>query len=172
MSSMEFIALPFFNTPARRRFLMLCLAIGLPILLATAWVTSRMESSTAAKGEPNDHGGQHYRIQETSGAKTLPPALAAVLSPPPGMALTDVNADTNGSGRIESATATGFTAAPFAEVAAFHKPGLKPVTDQSATQIAGLRDGYEIKVMRGDARDDDPYQDRTKVEYYINPVKP
>ncbi|WP_457313371.1 hypothetical protein [Sphingomonas sp. UYAg733] len=169
---MEFIALPFFNTPARRRFLMFVIAIAAPILLATAWVTGWMESDAAARGAPNAYGGQHYRIEDKNGAKTLPAPLAAMLSPPPGMALTDVNLDTDSSGRIRDATAKGFTSAPFADVAAFHKPGLNPITEQSDTQLWGLREGYEVKIIRGDADDSDPYQDRTKVEYYITPVKP
>jgi hypothetical protein len=169
---MEFNALPFFNTPARRRFLLLVLAIAAPILLATAWVTSRMESSAAAQGEPNDYGGQHYRIEDSNGAKALPAPLAALLSPPPGMALTDVNLDTNGAGRIESSTATGFTTAPFAEVAAFHKPGLAPVTREADGELWGRRDGYDVKISRGTAFDGDPYTDRTKIEYTVTPAKP
>lgn len=169
---MEFIALPFFNTPARRRFLMFVIAIAVPILLVTTWVVSRTETSAAARGEANSYGGKHYRIQDESGAKTLPAPLAAVLTPPPGMALTDVSLDTNAAGRIESATATGFTTAPFGQVAAFHKPQFNPVTYEKETELWGTRDGYETKVSRGRARDDDAYTDRTKVEYNISPVAP
>ncbi|WP_422085032.1 hypothetical protein [Variovorax sp.] len=127
----------FFHTRDRLRFLLYVGAIAAPLLLISAWVVSSMEDAAAARGEPNAQGGLSYRIQEKSGAKTLPPPLAALLSVPPNTAMTDVN-----------------------------------VTADSATSLEGVRDGYEIRISQ-ETRffDNDPYKDRTKIEYYINPVK-
>ena len=163
----------FFHTKDRLRFLLLVGAIAVPILLVAAWVVSAMEDSSAAKGEPNDRGGLHYRIQEKSGAKALPPALAALVSVPPNTAMTDVNVDTDASGRVTSASIKAFSTDDFKTVAAFHRPTFSPVTADSASELWGVRDGYEIKISQETKRfDNDPYKDRTKVEYYINPVKP
>jgi len=162
----------FFHTKDRLRFLLFVGAIAAPILLIAAWVVSSMEASSAAKGEPNDKGGLHYRIQEKSGAKELPPALAALLSVPPNTAMTDVSADTDGAGRVTSAAIKAFSTDDFKTVAAFHKPTLAPVTTDGAASLEGVRDGYEIRISH-ETRffDNDPYKDRTKIEYTINPAK-
>ena len=162
----------FFHTKDRLRFLLFVGAIAAPILLIAAWVVSSMEASSAAKGEPNDKGGLHYRIQEKSGAKELPPALAALLSVPPNTAMTDVSADTDGAGRVTSAAIKAFSTDDFKTVATFHKPTLAPVATDSAASLEGVRDGYEIRISH-ETRffDNDPYKDRTKIEYTINPAK-
>lgn len=147
-------------------------AIAVPILLIAAWVVSSMEDSVAAKGEPNDKGGLHYRIQEKSGAKALPPALASLLSVPPNTLMTDVSADTDHNGRLTSASVKAFSTDSFKAVADFHKPTLAAVTSDSAGRIEGLRDGYEIKVSQElKFFENDPYSDRTKIEYYISPAR-
>lgn len=160
----------FFHTKERLRFLLYVGVIAVPILLASAWVVSRMEDSAAAKGEPNDKGGLHYRIQEKGGAAALPPALAALISVPPNTAMTDVNADTDSAGRLTSASIKAFSTDDFKTVAAFHRPTLAPVTDDTANSLAGVRDGYDIKISQESKFfDNDPYKDRTKIEYYVNP---
>lgn len=162
----------FFHTRDRLRFLLLVGAIAAPILLVSAWFVSRMEDSAAAKGEPNEKGGLHYRIQERSGAKALPPALAALISVPPNTAMTDVNAETDSAGRLTSASIKAFSTDDFKTVAQFHRPALAPVTDDSAGRIWGIRDGYEIKISQESKFfDNDPYKDRTKIEYYVTPTK-
>jgi len=98
-----------------------------------------MENSAAAEGEPNDKGGLHYRIQENSGAKARPPALASLISVPPNTAMTDVSADTDSAGRLTSASIKAFSTDDFKTVAAFHRPALAPVTDDTASSIAGAR---------------------------------
>ncbi|QNK69433.1 hypothetical protein [Variovorax sp. PAMC26660] len=162
----------FFHTKDRLRFLLYVGAIAAPLLLISAWVVSSMEDSAAAKGEPNDKGGLHYRIQEKSGAKTLPPPLAALLSVPPNTAMTDVNVSTDSAGRVTSAAIKAFSTDDFKAVAAFHKPTLSPITTDGATSLEGVRDGYEIRLSQETKFfDNDPYKDRTKIEYTINPVK-
>lgn len=162
----------FFHTKDRLRFLLLVGAIALPILLIAAWVVSSMEDSAAAKGEPNDKGGLHYRIQDKSGAKALPPALASLLSVPPNTLMTDVSADTDSTGRLTDAMVKAFSTDDFKAVADFHKPTLAPVTSDSAGRVEGMRDGYEIKISQESKFfDNDPYKDRTKIEYYIAPAK-
>ena len=162
----------FFHTKDRLRFLLFVGAIAVPILAVSAWVVSRMETSAAAEGEPNDKGGLHYRIQEKSGAKALPPALAGLIPVPPNTAMTDVSADTDGAGRLTSASIKAFSTDDFKTVAGFHRPTLAPVTDDTATTLAGVRDGYDIKILQESKFfDNDPYKDRTKIEYYINPTK-
>lgn len=162
----------FFHTKDRLRFLLLVGAIALPILLVSAWFVSRMESSAAANGEPNERGGLHYRIQEKSGAKALPPALARLISVPPNTAMTDVSADTDSAGRLTSASIKAFSSDNFKTVAEFHRPTLAPVTDDSTSRIWGMRDGYEIKISQElKYFDSDPYKDRTKIEYYVTPTK-
>lgn len=162
----------FFHTKDRLRFLLLVGVIALPILLVSAWVVSRMEGSAAAKGEPNEKGGLHYRIQEKSGAKALPPALAALISVPPNTAMTDVSADTDSAGRLTSASIKAFSTDDFKTVAAFHRPALAPVTDDTADRIWGMRDGYDIKISQeSKIFENDPYKDRTKIEYYVSPTK-
>ncbi|MBB1602317.1 hypothetical protein A9977_19950 [Variovorax sp. UMC13] len=147
-------------------------AIALPILLLSAWVVSSMEDSAAAKGEPNDKGGLHYRIQEKSGAKALPPALAALVSLPPNTAMTDVSADTDSAGRLTSASIKAFSTDDFKTVAAFHRPALAPVTHDAQSSLEGVRDGYDIKISQESKFfDNDPYKDRTKIEYYVTPSK-
>jgi len=164
--------LGFFHTKERLRFLLYVAMIAFPILLVSAWVVSEMETSAAAEGEPNDKGGLHYRIQEKSGAKALPPALASLISIPPNTAMTDVSADTDGTGRLTSAAIKAFSTDAFTTVAAFHRPTLSPVTDDAASSLEGVRDGYDIKISRESKFfDSDPYKDRTKIEYYINPTK-
>lgn len=162
----------FFHTKDRLRFLLYVSAIAAPLLIASAWIVSSMEDSAAAKGEPNAQGGLSYRIQEKSGAKTLPPPLASLLSVPPNTLMTDVNVSADSAGRVISATVKAFSTDGFPAVAAFHKPTLSPVTTDSATSLEGVRDGYEIRISQ-ETRffDNDPYKDRTKIEYYINPVK-
>ncbi|MGJ7558696.1 hypothetical protein ACSFBX_34360 [Variovorax sp. RB2P76] len=162
----------FFHTKDRLRFLLLVGVIALPILLVSAWVVSRMEGSAAAKGEPNEKGGLHYRIQEKSGAKALPPALAALISVPPNTSMTDVSADTDSAGRLTSASIKAFSTDDFKTVAAFHRPALAPVTDDTADRIWGMRDGYDIKISQeSKIFENDPYKDRTKIEYYVSPTK-
>ncbi len=162
----------FFHTKDRLRFLLYVGAIAVPILLASAWVVSRMEDSAAAQGEPNDKGGLHYRIQEKSGAEALPSALAALISVPPHTAMTDVSADTDGAGRLISASIKAFSTDDFKTVAAFHRPTLAPVTDDTANSLSGVRDGYDIKISQESKFfDNDPYKDRTKIEYYVNPIR-
>jgi hypothetical protein len=162
----------FFHTKDRLRFLLYVGAIAAPILLISAWVVSSMEDAAAARGEPDAQGGLNYRIQEKSGAKTLPPPLAALLSVPPNTAMTDVNVTADSTGRLSSAAVKAFSTDGFKTVAAFHRPTLSPVTTDSATSLEGVRDGYEIRISQ-ETRffDNDPYKDRTKIEYYINPVK-
>ncbi|WP_183026722.1 hypothetical protein [Variovorax sp. UMC13] len=162
----------FFHTKDRLRFLLYVGAIALPILLLSAWVVSSMEDSAAAKGEPNDKGGLHYRIQEKSGAKALPPALAALVSLPPNTAMTDVSADTDSAGRLTSASIKAFSTDDFKTVAAFHRPALAPVTHDAQSSLEGVRDGYDIKISQESKFfDNDPYKDRTKIEYYVTPSK-
>jgi hypothetical protein len=162
----------FFHTKERLRFLLFVGAIAAPILLVAIWFVSSMEESSAAKGEPNDKGGLHYRIQEKSGAKVLPPALAALLSVPPNTAMTDVSVDTDGAGRVTSAAIKAFSTDDFKTVAAFHRPTLAPVTTDSAGSLEGVRDGYGIRISHEKTFfDNDPYKDRTKIEYTINPAK-
>ena len=162
----------FFHTKDRLRFLLYVSAIAAPLLIASAWIVSSMEESAAAKGEPNAQGGLSYRIQEKSGAKTLPPPLAALLSVPPNTLMTDVNVSADSAGRVSSATVKAFSTDGLPAVDAFHKPTLSHVTTDSATSLEGVRDGYEIRISQ-ETRffDNDPYKDRTKIEYYINPVK-
>lgn len=161
----------FFRTKDRLRFLLLVGAIAVPILLVAAWVVSSMEESAAAQGEPNDKGGLHYRIQEKSGAKALPAALAALISVPPNTLMTDVNADTDGAGRLTSASIKAFSTDDFKTVAAFHKAAFAPVTSDTADSLEGKRDGYDIRISRETKFfDNDPYKDRTKIEYYVNRV--
>lgn len=161
----------FFHTKDRLRFLLLVGAIAVPILLVAAWVVSSMEDSAAARGEPNDKGGLHYRIQEKSGAKALPPALAALVSVPPNTLMTDVSADTDGAGRLTSASIKDFSTDDFKAVAAFHRPTLSPTTTDTADRLEGKRDGHDIKISR-ETRffDNDPYKDRTKIEYYVSRI--
>jgi hypothetical protein len=162
----------FFHTKDRLRFLLFVGAIAVPILLVSAWFVSRMEDSAAAKGEPNEQGGLHYRIQEKSGAKALPPALAALIAVPPNTAMTDVSADTDSAGRLTSASIKAFSTDDFKTVAAFHRPSLAPVTDDTPSSLRGMRDGYEIKISQESKFfDNDPYKDRTKIEYNVNPAK-
>lgn len=162
----------FFHTKDRLRFLLFVGAIAVPILLVSAWFVSRMEDSAAAQGEPNEKGGLHYRIQEKSGAKALPPALAALISVPPNTAMTDVSADTDSAGRLTSASIKAFSTDDFKTVAAFHRPSLAPVTDDTASKLWGMRDGYDIKISQESKFfDNDPYKDRTKIEYYVTPKK-
>jgi len=162
----------FFHTKDRLRFLLYVGAIAVPILLVSAWVVSSMEDSAAAKGEPNDKGGLHYRIQEKSGAKALPPALAALVSLPPNTAMTDVSADTDSTGRLTSASIKAFSTDDFKTVAAFHRPALAPVTHDAQSRLEGVRDGYEIKISQESKFfDNDPYKDRTKIEYYVTPSR-
>jgi hypothetical protein len=162
----------FFHTKDRLRFLLFVCAIAAPILLVAAWVVSSMEASSAAKGEPNDKGGLHYRIQEKSGASELPPALAALVAVPPNTAMTDVSVDTDGAGRVTSAAIKAFSTDDFKTVAAFHKPTFAPVTTDSAASLEGVRDGYEIHISHEkNYFDNDPYKDRTKIEYTINPAR-
>ena len=159
--------LAFFNTKERLRFLLFVAAIAVPILIAAIWIVSSMETSSAAAGEPNDIGGLHYRIEENGGATVLPPALAALVSVPANTAMTDVSADTDSTGRLTSAAITAFST-----VAAFHRPTLTAVTTDDADALEGVRDGYEIRISRETSvYDDDPYKDRTKIEYYIDPEK-
>lgn len=162
----------FFHTKDRLRFLLYVGAIAAPLLLISAWVVSSMEESAAAKGEPNAQGGLSYRIQEKSGAGTLPPPLASLLSVPPNTAMTDVDVTADSTGRLSSAAVKAFSTDGFKTVAAFHRPTLSPVTTDSATSLEGVRDGYQIRISQ-ETRffDNDPYKDRTKIEYYINPVK-
>jgi len=162
----------FFHTKDRLRFLLYVGAIAAPLLLISAWVVSSMEESAAAKGEPNAQGGLSYRIQEKSGAKTLPPPLASLLSVPPNTAMTDVDVTADSTGRLSSAAVKAFSTDGFKTVAAFHRPTLSPVTTDSATSLEGVRDGYQIRISQ-ETRffDNDPYKDRTKIEYYINPAK-
>jgi hypothetical protein len=161
----------FFRTKDRLRFLLLVGAIAVPILLVAAWVVSSMEESAAAQGEPNDKGGLHYRIQEKSGAKALPAALAALISVPPNTLMTDVNADTDGAGRLTSASIKAFSTDDFKTVSAFHKSAIAPVTSETADSLEGKRDGYDIRISRETKFfDNDPYKDRTKIEYYVNRV--
>lgn len=162
----------FFHARERLRFLLFVGAIAVPILLVAAWVVSSMEDSSAARGEPNAKGGLHYRIQEKSGAKTLPPALAVLLSVPPNTAMTDLNVDTDAAGRVTSAAIKAFSTDDFKTVATFHRPTLAPVTTDSAKALWGMRDGYEIKISQETKFfDNDPYQDRTKIEYDITPAQ-
>lgn len=162
----------FFHTRERLRFLLYVGAIAVPLLLAAAWFVSRMEDSSAAAGEPNAQGGRSYRIQEKSGAKALPPPLAALLSVPPKTAMTDVSVSIDSAGRVTGAAIKAFSTDNFKTVAAFHKPTLSPVTREDASALWGVRDGYEIKISQETKFfDNDPYKDRTKIEYYINPVK-
>lgn len=159
----------FFHTKDRLRFLGLVGAIAVPILLVAAWVVSSMEDSAAAGGEPNDKGGLHYRIQEKGGAKALPDALAALISVPPNTLMTDVSADTDGAGRLTSASIKAFSTDDFKTVAAFHKPALSLLTSDTANSLAGQRDGYDIRISQETKFfDNDPYKNRTKVEYYVN----
>lgn len=164
--------LAFFNTKERLRFLLFVAAIAVPILIAAIWIVSSMETSSAAAGEPNDIGGLHYRIEENGGASVLPPALAALVSVPANTAMTDVSADTDSTGRLTSAAITAFSTDDFSTVAAFHRPTLTAVTTDDADALEGVRDGYEIRISRETSvYDDDPYKDRTKIEYYIDPEK-
>jgi hypothetical protein len=162
--------LSFFNTKERLRFLLFVMAIAVPILLVAIWVVTMMETSSAAKGEPNDKGGLHYRVQDDSGTRDVPPPLAALMPLPPTLEVTDASVDTDGNGKVVSATVKGYTHDNFIAIAAFHKPQLSPVTTDSATELWGNRNGYEVKIMR----DNSPYGDAhggIKVEYYINPAK-
>lgn len=162
----------FFHTKDRLRFLLFVGAIAAPILLVSAWLVGWMEDSVAAKGEPNEKGGLHYRIQEKSGVKALPPALATLISVPPNTAMTDVSADTDSAGRLTSASIKAFSTDDFKTVAAFHRPALAPVTDDTASRIAGVRDGYDIRISQESKFfDNDPYKDRTKIEYGVTPTK-
>lgn len=162
----------FFRTKERIRFLLYVGAIALPLLLISAWVVSSMEDASAANGEPDGQGGLHYRIKEKSGAKALPAPLATLLSVPPNTAMTDVNVSADGNARVTSAMVKAFSTDDFKTLAAFHKPTLSPVTYETPTQLWGVRDGYEIKISQQQRIfDDDPYKDRTKVEYYISPAQ-
>ena len=164
--------LAFFNTKERLRFLLFVAAIAVPILVVAIWIVSSMETSSAAAGEPNDIDGLHYRIQENDGAKVLPPALAALVSVPASTAMTDVNADTDASGRLTSAVIKAFSADDFRTVAAFHRPTFTTVNTDDADALEGVRDGYEIRISHElSVYENDPYKDRTKIEYYINPEK-
>lgn len=131
----------FFHTKDRLRFLLYVGAIAAPLLLISAWVVSSMEESAAAKGEPNAQGGLSYRIQEKSGATTLPPPLAALLSVPPNTAMTDVDVTADSTGRLSSAAIKAFSTDGFKTVAAFHRPTLSVVTgDLAGGRARRLRD--------------------------------
>ena len=164
--------LAFFHTKERIKFLLFVAAIATPILIISAVVVSNMESSAAAVGEPNSHGGLHYRIQEEKGAKALPAPLASLMTMPPGVVMTDVSADTDGAGKIVSAVIIAFSPGDFASVAAFHRPALNPVTNESPTSLWGNRDGYLIKIDQEKRTGSAPVQNAIRLEYYINPVKP
>jgi hypothetical protein len=162
--------LSFFNTKERLRFLFFVMAIAIPILIVASWVVSTMESSSAAKGEPNGKGGLHYRVQDDDGTHDVPPPLAALMALPPTLQVTDAAVDTDGNGKVVSAVVKGYTHDNFTAIAAFHKPQLAPVTTDSATELWGNRNGYEVKIMQ----DNSPHGDAhggIKVEYYINPAK-
>lgn len=164
--------LTFFHTKERLRFLFFVAVIATPILIAAIWIVSSLENSSAAAGEPNDMGGLHYRIQENGGAKVLPPALAALVSVPENTAMTDISADTDSTGRLTSAVIKAFSADDFSAVSAFHRPTFTTVTTDNADVLEGVRDGYEIRISHETSvYDNDPYKDRTKIEYYINPDK-
>lgn len=80
--------------------------------------------------------------------------------------------DIDSAGRLTSASIQAFSTDDFKTVAAFHRPALAPVTDDTASSIAGVRDGYDIKISQElKFFDNEPYKDRTKIEYYINPTK-
>ncbi|MFM9925349.1 hypothetical protein VLK31_20330 [Variovorax sp. H27-G14] len=162
----------FFRTKERIRFLLYVGAIAVPLILVSAWLVSRMEDSAAAGGEPDGQGGLHYRIKEKSGAKALPAPLATLLSVPPNTAMTDVNVSADSNSRVTSASVKAFSTDDFKTVAAFHRPALSPVTYETPTQLWGVRDGYEIKISQEKKIfEDDPYKDRTKLEYYVTPAK-
>lgn len=164
--------LTFFHTKERLRFLFFVTAISVPIIIAAIWIVSSMENASAAAGEPNDIGGLHYRVQENEGTKVLPPALAALVSVPANTAMTDVSADTDAAGRLTSAVIKAFSADDFSTVAAFHRPTFTTVDTDDANALEGVRDGYEIRISRETSiYENDPFQDRTKIEYYINPQK-
>jgi hypothetical protein len=164
--------LGFFHTKERIKFLLFVAAIATPILIISAVVVSNMESSAAAAGEPNSHGGLHYRIQEEKGAKALPPALASLLTMPAGAVMTDVNLDTDGAGKVVSAVITAFVPGDFASLSAFHRPAFNPVTNESPTSLWGNRDGYQIKIDEEKRTGSAPIENAIKLEYYINPIKP
>jgi hypothetical protein len=163
--------LEFFHTKARLQFLLRCCLIGAPILIAVSFVVSMLEDSSAAQGEPNDKGGLHYRIRDSNGTRALPPPLAAVVGIPAKLAMTDVDVDTDRDGHLAGAAIQAYSSDDFGKVAAFYKPGLNPVTRETATQLWGVRDGYEVKIDQGRRRDEDPYKDRIKVEYYVSPAE-
>lgn len=86
--------------------------------------------------------------------------------------MTEVSADTDRDGRLTSASVKAFSADSFKAVADFHKPTLAAVTSDSAGRFEELRGGYEIKVSQElKFFENDPYKDRTKIEYYISPVR-
>ncbi len=86
--------------------------------------------------------------------------------------MTDVSVDTDSTGRLASAAIKAFSTDDFKTVAAFHKPALSPLIDDTASSTGGMRDGYDIKIFQeSKVFDNDPYKDRTKIEYYINPTK-
>ncbi len=139
----------FLHTRNRLRFLLFVGAIAVPVLLVATWAVGRMEVASAARGEPNDRGGLHYRIQEHGDARPLPPALAALISVPPHTAMADVNFDTDAAGRVLSASIKAFSRDKFETIAAFHRPLFSSVIRETPTALWGVRDGYEIKISRG-----------------------
>lgn len=163
--------LGFFNSKARLRFLLFVAAIATPILILTAWVVSSYEDNAAAQGEPNSQGGLHYRIQEKKGAAAFPEPLAKLMAIAPNTAFTDVNVDTDGAGRVTSGALTAFSQDNFNTMAAFYRPAFSSVTHTTPTALWGIRDGYEIKISEEKPRANDLYQDRVKVEFYVNVAK-
>ncbi|MCE4224223.1 hypothetical protein HCU64_10715 [Methylobacterium sp. C25] len=144
--------LGFFNTRERLRFLLLVGVIAAPILVGTALVVSWMEADGAASGEPNGKGGLHYRIQNSSGAKTLPPPLAPVFTPYPGAALVDVSLDTDAAGAAVSAAIIGTTKDAFSQVATFYAGQLGPSVSVSQSSVIGTKNGYTV-VVSNDRKD-------------------
>lgn len=164
--------LAFFNTGKRMRFLLIVAVFAIPILIAAAVQVSNMTPSVAAEGQPNRHGGLHYRIEDRQGIRALPVPLASLLPMPSGARAIDVILDTDSAGKVVSANIKAFSPGDFKSIAAFHRASLNPVTRETTTSLWGNRDGYEIKINDEAPQRGGPFDTMTKVDYAVSPIKP
>ncbi|RZL51234.1 MAG: hypothetical protein EOP00_00005 [Pedobacter sp.] len=150
----------FFANKQRLKFLLKCIAIGMPILLLLAWGVNSFEDNKAEKGTANDKGGVNYYYRESSGADNYPAPVAKMLQMYPKSQATYINVSTDKNNELEG-DIYSFTADEIAKVYAFYKQGAK-VIDDTPERVELEKDGQNFVITKEKVLEDDPIKDETK----------
>ncbi|KQN35082.1 hypothetical protein ASE92_10685 [Pedobacter sp. Leaf41] len=150
----------FFANKERLKFLLKCIAIGMPILLLSAWAINSFEDKEAEKGEANDKGGMNYYYREGSGADKYPEPVAKLLQMYPGSQATYINVSTDKNNELEG-DIYSFTADDISKVYSFYKKGAK-VIDDTPERVELEKNGQNFVITKEKVLEDDPIKGETK----------